>query len=103
MSKPDDRKRRLLIAAAVLVAVAMMGGTILYVSLRGRPDVVETTSAQEAWEYAIAGWHCEAPTDEGILKPINVELLEIFAKAEQQAAAGDWYDTQARCTEPPSP
>ena len=101
MSKPNAKKRMLLIAAAVLVAVAMMGGTILYVSLRG-PDVVETTSAQEAWEYATAGWHCEAPTDQGILKPINVELLEIFAKAEQQAAAGDWYHTPARCTEPSS-
>ncbi len=96
-------KRMLLIAAAFLVADAMIGGTIVYVSVRGRPDVVETTSAEEAWGYAIAGWHCEAPTEEGILKPINVELLEIFAKAEQQAAAGDWYETPARCTEPPSP
>ena len=102
MSKPNDRKRMLLIAAAILVAVAMMGGTIMYLSLRG-PDVVETTSAEEAWEYAMAGWRCEAPTDEGILKPINVELLEIFARAEQQAAAGDWYDSPARCTEPSSP
>ena len=95
-------KRMLLIAAAALVLGAIIGGTITYLSLEGRPDVVETTSAQEAWGYAIAGWHCEAPTDEGILKPINVELLEIFAKAEQQAAAGDWYDTPARCTEPSS-
>jgi hypothetical protein len=95
--------KRMLLIAAILVLGAMMGGTITYLSLEGRPDVVETTSAQEAWGYAIAGWHCEAPTDEGILKPINVELLEIFAKAEQQAAAGDWYDTPARCTEPSSP
>jgi hypothetical protein len=95
--------KRMLLIAAILVAGAMIGGTITYLSLEGRPDVVETTSAQEAWGYAIAGWHCEAPTDEGILKPINVELLEIFAKAEQQAAAGDWYDTPARCTEPSSP
>jgi hypothetical protein len=95
--------KRMLLIAAILVLGAMMGGTITYLSLEGRPDVVETTSAQEAWGYAIAGWHCEAPTEEGILKPINVELLEIFAKAEQQAAAGDWYDSPARCTEPSSP
>lgn len=38
-----------------------------------------TTSAQTAWEYTTNGWRCE--NDRG--KPLNLELLELFAKTEK--------------------
>ena len=38
-----------------------------------------TTSAQTAWEYTTNGWRCE--NDRG--KPLNLELLELFAKTKK--------------------
>ena len=101
-AQSSEMKRTLVIAAAILIAGAMAGGAILYVSIQGRPKVVETTSAQEAYEYASAGWRCEVPTDEG-LKPINSEVLKILAQGENGADMGDLWDADApaRCTEPP--
>ena len=97
-------KRTLVIAAAIVIAGAMIGGAVLYVTARDSPEVIKTRSAQEVWEYASAGWRCEVPTDEG-LKPINLEVLKIFAGAEDAANSGDFWAHSAklaRCTEPSS-
>ena len=104
-SRSTDMKRTLLIAGVVVIAGALIAGAVLYVSAQDNPEVVETRSAQEAWEYASAGWRCKVPTEEG-LRPINLEVLELFARAEKEAGsdARFWAGSAspAHCTEPSS-
>jgi hypothetical protein len=103
-------KSALLVSAAILLAGGMVAAAILYVHVESRPEVIETRSAQEAWEYADAGWHCAIPvgddpdlvvTDEG-LKPSAASGLEPFARLENESDELLWASAPrpARCTEP---
>jgi hypothetical protein len=62
-----------------------------------RAVAISTTSAQTAWEYANGGWRCEG--EDG--KPLPLDLLETFARAENEANSGDVFAGHpAICTEP---
>ena len=91
--------KTLVIAAAIVVAGALVGGAIVFVDLQNQPDVIQTTSAQDAWEYANGGWTCES--SEG--KPMTVDSLELFARTENEANVSDLFmENPITCTEPGS-
>lgn len=66
--------RTIAIVFAILVVVA-----IVHADERTEPTFVTTTSAQTAWELVTNGWRCENVRG----KPLNLELLDLFAKTEK--------------------